>query len=114
VDALWRARIAGEYDKAYDIFDFSYKAVTPKNHYLNNIGVITYLEYSQGATAINGNEATVDMKFKYEVKSTMVPQTGKPIVVEPTETEAPNKWVWVGSDWYLVYSPSFDPPMLKY
>jgi hypothetical protein len=114
IQELWTARVSDDYERAYDIFDFAYKAVTPKKFYVANIGVIKYLEYSQGEISITGNEANVAMKVKYEVKPIVIPQTGKPIAVPPTDTDVPTKWVWIGSDWYLVYTPSFDPPMLKY
>lgn len=114
VKMLWDSRIAGDYAKAYDVFDFAYKAATPKKNYLDNSGVITYLSYSLGDMAVTGNEASVNMKIKYEVKSTMMPSSGKPIVVPPVEVDSPSTWVWVGNDWYLVYTPSFEPPMLKY
>lgn len=114
IHALWTARVGGDYEIAYDIFDFAYKAVTPKKFYVDNVGVIQYLEYSLGDIGISGNEATVAMKVKYEVKPVVIPQTGKPIAMPATDSDVPTKWVWVGNDWYLVYTPSFDPPMLKY
>lgn len=114
VNALWAYRVAGDYDRAYDVFDFAYKSATPKKIYIENSGVIIYLNYSTDEVSITGNEANVKMKVKYEVKPTILPSTGKPITVPPVEVEVPNKWVWVGNDWYLVYSPSFDQPMLKY
>lgn len=114
VKALWESRIASNYEPAYDIFDFAYKAATPKKSYLENTGVITYMSYSVDSIAISGNEASVNMKVKYEVKPTILPMTGKPITVPPFDAETPTKWVWVANDWYLVYTPSFDPPVLKY
>lgn len=114
LQTLWKARVAGDYDTAYDIFDFAFKASTPKKFYMSNVGVITYLGFTVEDVVVTGNEASVKMKVKYEVQSTMMPSTGKPIVVTPVEVDSPSTWVWVGNDWYLVYAPSFDPPMLKY
>ena len=111
---LWAARIAGDYAKAYDYFDFAYKAVTPKKHYVENAGVITYLAASLDTTAIEANEAKVNMKLRYEVKPTFIPGAPKPIEVLPVDVDLPNTWVWVADDWYLVFQPSFDPPVLKY
>jgi hypothetical protein len=114
VNALWAYRIAGNYDAAYDMFDFAYRAATPKKIYTANAGVITYLTYNVDEISITGNEANVKSKIKYEVKPTILPTTGKPISVPPVEVESPNRWVWVGDEWYLVYTPTFDPPMLNY
>lgn len=114
VKAMWDARLAAEYDKAYDMFDFAYKASTPKKYYLENVGSITYLSFSVDDIAITGNEASVRMKLKYEVKPTIIPMTGKPLSVPPVDVESPSTWVWVGGDWYMVYAPSFEPPQLKY
>lgn len=114
VKALWESRIAGDFDKAYDMFDFAYKAATPKKFYLANAGVITYLSFSVDDMAITGNEASVKARVKYEVKPTIMMSTGKPITLAPVEVESPSTWVWVGSDWYLVYTPSFEQPLLKY
>lgn len=114
IHALWTYRLAANYDQAYDMFDFAYKAATPKKLYVDNAGVITYLTYSVDEIKISGNEANVNMKIKYEVKPTILPTTGKPISVPPVDVESPTRWVWVANDWYLVYTPSFDPPALKY
>lgn len=114
IKALWDARVKGDHGTAYDFFDFAYKTATPKKHYLENTGVITYLSYATDKIAIRGNEADVNIKLRYEVKPVMMPSTGKPISVAPVDVESPGTWVWVGDDWYFVYSPSFDPPVLKY
>lgn len=114
IKELWDARIAGDYDKAFDMFDFVYKSITPKKSYLDNAGVITYLQSSVDKIEIKGNEAFVNMKLKYEMKPTMTPFSPKPISVAPVEVESPNTWVWVGNDWFLVYAPSFEPQPLKY
>lgn len=114
VKQLWDARVAGDYEKAYDIFDFAYKSAYPKKFYVNNVGVISYLTYKTDDLSIVGNEANVKMKIKYEVTPTTLPISGTKLTVPPVETETPTKWVWVGNDWYMVYQPSFDPPMLDY
>lgn len=114
IDALWKARIATDYPTAYDMFDFAYKAATPKAHYLANVGVITYLSYMTKDIVVSGNEASVNMKLQYEVKPTFIPGVPKAITVPPVDVEAANTWVWVGDDWYLVFSPSYDRPVLQY
>ena len=53
------------------------------------------------------------MKIRYEVKTTPL-ASGKSITLVPADVEATNTWVWVGKEWYLVYSPSFGQPNLKY
>lgn len=114
IRSLWDARIAADYATAYEYFDFAYKSATPKKNYVEAVGVITYLDAKLDTVEIVGNEARVNMKLRYEVKPTIVPFTGKPIVVAPVDVESPNTWVWVDDDWYLVYHPTFDPPVLKY
>ncbi len=114
IKALWESRVAGNYEPSYDMFDFAYKATTPKKYYLDSVGVITYLSFSVNDISIAGNEASVKMKVKYEIKPTLEPSTGKKITIPPVDADVPNTWVWVGNDWYLVYAPSIEPPMLKY
>lgn len=115
VKALWDARMKGDHATAYDLFDFAYRAATPKKHYLENTGVITYLSYAPPEKiTIRGNEADVNIKVRYEIKTVMLPSSGKPLTVAPVDTEVPGTWVWVGDDWYFVYSPAFDPPVLRY
>lgn len=114
VNALWKNRVTSNYDAAYDMFDFAYKAATPKKNYLDNVGVITYLTYAIDKLAITGNEANVNMKARYEVKPTLNPLSGKPIELPAIDVEIPTKWVWVADDWFLVYTPSFEPSVLKY
>ena len=77
------------------------------------MGVITYLGFSIEGLSVNGNEASAKMKIRYEVKPTPM-LNGRLIKVAPVDVEATNTWVWVGNDWYLVYSPSFGQPNLKY
>ncbi len=114
IDSLWATRVAGNYAAAYDMFDFAYKAVTPKKQYVDNAGVISYLSFAVGDIKVVGNVASVDMKLKYEMKPTIMPSTGKPISVPPIEVDSPTRWVWVWNNWYLVYTPSFEPPVLSY
>ncbi len=114
VKELWDARIASDYDKAYDMFDFVYKSMTPKPIYLANAGNITYLQATLDKMTINGNEAFVNMKVRYEMKPMLTPFSAKPISVSPVDVETPGIWVWVGNDWYHVYKPSFEPQLLKY
>ena len=114
VKLLWDSRMAGNYEPTFDIFDYAYKATTTKKTYLQNIGVITYLSSSTEDIVINGNEAVVKMKLKYEVKQTTLSTTGKPFKLVPTDTEATNTWVWVGNDWYLVYAPAIGSQPLSY
>ncbi len=114
IKALWAARIKGDHATAYDFFDFAYQASTPKKAYVDNSGVITYLTAAIDKMTINGNEAEVMSKIRYEVKPFILPTTGKPISVAPVDNDSPSTWVWVGDDWYLVYSPAFDVPILRY
>jgi hypothetical protein len=114
VKRLWDARLSLDHDTSYEMFDFAYKASTPKKSYTDFMGVITYLTYNVGEISIAGNVAVVKMKIKYEVKPTIVPMAPKPISIPPTESEAPSTWVWVGSDWYLVYAPAYESAVLKY
>lgn len=115
VKSLWASRIAGDYATAYEYFDFAYKAATPRAHYINSVGVITYLNASLDTATIEGNEAKVNMKLRYEVKPTVIPGAPKPIEVPAVDVDSPNTWVWVKDDWYLVYHPTFEPqPILKY
>ncbi len=114
VKRLWDARLSLDHDTSYEMFDFAYKASTPKKSYTDFMGVITYLSYNFGEVSIAGNVATVKMKIKYEVKPTIVSMAPKPISIPPTESEASSTWVWVGSDWYLVYAPAYESAVLKY
>ncbi len=114
IQELWTARVAGNYDKAYDYFDFAYRAAVPKQHYTVNAGVINYLGFNVDNMDLTGNEASVNMKVKYEIKPMIVPFTGKPLEVKPMDVDLPTKWVWVGTDWFLVYAPAFDQQALKY
>ena len=114
VKTLWDSRVASNYEPTYDMFDFAYKAVTPKKHYLDNVGVISYLSYTVDSVYLQGNVATANMKLRYEVKPTMNPFSGKSITVPAVDVDTPTQWVWVANDWYLVYTPSFEPPVLKY
>lgn len=114
VKLLWDSRVAGNFEPTFDIFDYAYKATTTKKTYLQNIGVITYLSSSTEVIVINGNEAVVKMKLKYEVKQTTLSTTGKPFKLVPTDVVATNTWVWVGDEWYLVYAPAIGSQPLSY
>lgn len=113
VRALWQARVAAQWEPTYDFFDFAYRAGMPKKNYLENMGVITYHGFNVEGYEIEGNEARVKMKIKYEMKPTLLP-SGRTVKVDPVEVEATNTWVWVGDDWYLLYAPAVGEPFLKY
>jgi hypothetical protein len=95
------------------MFDFAFKAARPKSNYLESVGVITYHGFQTEGVDIQGNEAKVKMKIKYEMKPTMLP-TGREVKVLPVEVEVTNTWVWVGDDWYLKFEPAVGEPLLKY
>lgn len=113
VTTFWQNRVAGNYQPTYDVFDFAYKKMTPEKTYLDGTGNITYLSYNVGDIAVNGNEASVKMKIKFEVKPTTMP-SGRSVTIAPLDVEATHTWVWVGNNWYFVYSPSFGKPNLSY
>jgi hypothetical protein len=114
VNSLWENRIAGNYEPTYDMFDYAFKLATTKKTYLESVGVITYLSFSLNDISVKGNEAEVKVKVKYEVKPTMLPMGGKPLTVPPVEVEFDTTWVWIGSDWFMVYHPAIGPQELKY
>lgn len=114
ISALWDARLAADQAKAYDFFDFAYKSITSQNIYVESSKVITYQSYKIADISISGNEASVTMNTRYELKPYILPMTGKSIKVDPVDAEVPTKWVWVGDEWYFVYAPSFDQPFLRY
>ena len=114
IKTLWEARLKGDYDTAYDIFDFAYKATQTKKSYVNNSGIITYRSYTLGEIAIAGTEASVPVKISYEVKPTVLEATGREITKPVTETDLATKWVWVDNDWFMVFSPAYDATVLKY
>ena len=113
IKMLWNNRVAGNYQPTYEVFDFAYKKLTSEKEYLNGVGNITYQSYSVGDISLTGNEATVKMKIKFEVKPTIMP-SGRSVTIASNEVDAVNTWVWVGNNWHLVYSPSFGQPNLSY
>jgi hypothetical protein len=114
IKTLWDARVAGDYQNDYDVFDFAFKANTARKNYGEGLGVIKYLSYAVSDIAIEGNEANIKMKIGYEIPTTVLPYTGQKLTLQPTEVDALAKWVWVGSDWYLVYTPTMGSSPLEY
>jgi hypothetical protein len=113
VNQLWTSRLNRDYDTGYDFFDFAYKAAYPKKDYLMTAGGINYHTFSVLGVTMQGNEANVKMKFKYDVPKTMLP-SGRTVEVKPVEVDAENAWVWVGDDWYLIFKPSYEAAVLNY
>lgn len=113
IKTFWGNRVSGNYQPTYDVFDFAYKKMTSEKAYLDNTGNITFLSYEAGDVVVNGNEARVKMKIKFEVKPTQMP-SGRSVTIAPMDTEVTHTWVWVGNNWYFVYSPSFGQPNLSY
>jgi hypothetical protein len=114
IKTMWDHRIAGNYRAGYEFFDFAFKAANPEQVYVNSVGLLTYIKYSQGDISIAGNEATVKMKLHYKVDKFTMP-TGKEIkAMPPTESDAEHTWVWVNDDWYFVYKPVSGESTLRY
>ncbi len=113
VNDLWTSRIADDYKVSYGMFDFAYRAVVTEKNYISSVGVMTYLSYEQPAVVINGNEATVTAKIKYEVQPTTLPN-GRVLKLPATDAETVSTWVWVNDNWYLVFRPTPGEPTLKY
>jgi hypothetical protein len=103
-DELWRARLESNFDKTYSIFDHAYRALNTKEKHQGSLGPIKYIKYSVGDVSVKGNEAKVHVDISYEIKSTMLPQSSKPLELAPTDASAETTWVWVIDDWYMVYS----------
>lgn len=113
VDSLWKLRKDGFYEQAYEYFDYAYRSLNTKRSYVEHAGNIRYISTTIKSLAMNGNEAKVTMKVKYEVGSGTF-SNGKPIKVEPVEVEVNNDWVYIKDEWYLVYAPAFGKPLLQY
>lgn len=113
VKKLWDSRVAGNYKPTYEIFDFTFRAANTEEAFLNSSGNITYHSYTVDEITVNGVEANVKVKVKYEVKKIITP-SGKPMSTPPVETSLENSWVWIGDDWYFVYKPAIGEATLKY
>jgi len=113
VNELWKLRMAGDYDKTYDFFDFQFRAFMPKKDFVEKSGNINYYNYEIVKTTIVGNVADVEQKVTYDSKPILLPN-GKKVEVKKSTQEVKGTWVWVGDNWYLVYAPSFGRPYLYY
>jgi len=112
VNAFWGHRIAGQWDNTWDYFDFAFKAATPRQSYVQNLGIITYYKANIEKVVMLDNFATVEMKVEYEVKP--FPLFGKTVSAPAKEFEVRNQWVWVNDNWYLIYKSPVGESLLKY
>ena len=112
IKALWDYRVAGNFKATYEMYDYAFRAATPEASFLSGASYLTYNSYSYKDIALNGNEATVQMKVSYEAKSAFL--VGKVVKLPPTDAEMENSWVWIANDWYLVYKPAVGVQLLNY
>lgn len=113
VKEFWQSRIKDDYKVSYGMFDFAYRAQVSEKQYLASVGVMTFLAFEQPDVEINGNEATVKAKVRYEVPENTLPN-GKKIKLDATDADTVSTWVWIGDNWYFVFKPSPGEPTLKY
>lgn len=113
VNALWKFRTEGNFDKAYDFFDYAYKVSTTKKQYLDFAGNVNYYEPKLVSEKIEGNVAQVSMEYSYDTKPFTLPD-GKTQQFKKTSVTADTTWVWVKDNWYLEFKPLMGPAPLVY
>lgn len=109
---LWKARVNGNFGKAYDMFDPFARSSLAKKDYLSRVGQIKYISFEilEKELSIAENTATVKVKAAFEAETfTVGSYEGS---IPRTERVFELKWVWIDDAWYNVYEASADSDML--
>ncbi|MBK1722429.1 hypothetical protein CKO23_09240 [Thiocystis violacea] len=98
-EGYWQAMRDGEFEKAYDYLDPFFKAVTPLNAYVANMGKIKYAEAKVEDIKIQGPLAEVNTKIRASVPAFKVPTTGAMMSQPEREALVKNRWLWLDGEW---------------
>lgn len=99
VEGYWKAMQADDYNTTYTYLDPFFKAATPLNIYLSNMGKIKYSEAKIDSITIKGPIAEVVTTIRAHVPAFKAPTTGE--LIEQPERVVPvvNRWLWVDGEW---------------
>mgnify|MGYP001810178190 FL=1 len=99
VEAYWKAMQADDYNTTYTYLDPFFKAVTPLNIYLSNMGKIKYSEAKIDAISIKGPIAEVVTTVRVHVPEFKAPMTGEIIKQPERVVPVKNRWLWIDGEW---------------
>lgn len=98
VKAYWKGMIKKDLKTTYEIHDPFYKARIPFDYYSAHRGPMVYHSYNIEDLKIEGNEATVKIKVKYEVPKIII--LGKETFMPPNEITAEDTYLFIDGTWY--------------
>jgi hypothetical protein len=98
VKAYWKGMIKKDLKTTYEIHDPFYKAKIPFDYYSAHRGPMVYQSYNIEDLKIEGNEATVRIKVKYEVPKIII--LGKETFMPPKEITAEDTYLFIDGTWY--------------
>lgn len=98
VKAYWKGMIKKGLKTTYEIHDPFYKARIPFDYFSAHRGPMVYHSYNIEDLKIEGNEATVRIKVKYEVPKIII--LGKETSMPPKEITAVDTYLFIDGTWY--------------
>ncbi|BCU07754.1 hypothetical protein Atep_24310 [Allochromatium tepidum] len=99
VEGYWKAMQADDYNTTYTYLDPFFKAATPLNIYLSNMGKIKYSEAKIDAITIKGPIAEVVTTIRAHVPEFKAPMTGEVIKQPERVVPVKNRWLWIDGEW---------------
>ena len=98
-ESYWKAMQEGDYNATYEYLDPFFRAATPLNIYLSNMGKIKYSDVKIDSITIKGPIAEVVTTIRAHVPAFKVPSTGE--IVQQPERVVPvkNIWLWIDGEW---------------
>ncbi len=98
VKTYWKGMIKKGLKTTYEIHDPFYKARIPFDYYSAHRGPMVYRSYNIEDLKIEGNEATVRIKVKYEVPKIII--LGKETSMPPKEITTEDTYLFIDGTWY--------------
>jgi len=97
--AYWNHRIKGEFDKAYNYENPSFRKNVKLTDYIKALASgINWLEVKVKEVQIKDNQATVSLEIRYAFMAGYVPKGG-------LKREINDYWQWIKGDWYHLFRP---------
>lgn len=112
VAAFWALRAKGEYAKTYSYFDPVFRSGVTEAVFAKQQANAIFKHPAIAKATLNGNVASVDVKALYIPPKITI--QGKPFDIPTREIVTHDTWVWIGNEWYFVYTGFFHIPDISY
>lgn len=112
VNEFWQDRVSGRFAQTYEFYDPGFRSVYDKNTFDETQGHVKYFSAKLKGCTINENIANCVTEI--EAKLLPFQYMGRTLESQRKKSEAPQTWVWIRDNWYLVFKNPMGGSLLMY